>query len=410
VPRRLLPAALADRVVGRGRLLLDWWRRWPPVARDGLLAALLAASAFVPALANKGTRLGELPYRSVDGLAVLAALAQSLPLCVRRRWPVGVLAVCVTGFAVQELRGYQTFGGIGVIVALYNAAAYQSRFRGRLLAALSVGYVLLAWAEHRAGSAARSQDFTGFYLSLACCWLFGAWMRTRRQREAERHRLALDEERTGERARIARELHDVVTHHVTAMVVQADAARYLAADPHKPAANLDAISETGRRALHELRDLLGVLDPTRAAPLEQPPGLGRVAALVEQTRAAGQPIEFEARGRRPELSAGCELAAYRVVQEALTNALKYAAGRKTEVRLDYRPDAVEIAVTTATATATTDWPSRIAEVGGSGRGLAGLRERVELFGGWLAVGHDDDGFVVHARIPARAPDAPESPS
>ena len=377
--------------------------------RDGSFAALLGLLAFVPSLAHKGTRLGELPHRPVDALAVLAASAQSLPLVVRRRWPLGVLAAGVTGFAVQELRGYQSFASVGMVAALYSAAAHQSRFRRSLVAALSGGYVLLAWAEHRAGSAARLQDFAGFYLCATACWLVGSWIRGRRLREAERRRLALAEVRAAERARIARELHDVVTHHVTAMVVQAGAAQFLSANPEKLTASLEAIGETGRRALTELRELLGVLDPGRGAPLEQPPdpeqptGLEWIAALVEQTRAAGQPVEFASRGQPPQLSAGCRLAAYRVVQEALTNALKYAAGRTTQVRLDYRHDGVDIAVITAGR------PGRAATgVGGSGRGLAGLRERVELFGGWLVAGPDDiGGFTVHAHIPATAPDVLE---
>jgi signal transduction histidine kinase len=392
-----LLAARIGRVAGWARPFVRWWQGRPVVVRDVLPAAGLALLAFVPPLAHQGTRLGELPYRSADGVAVLAALAQSLPLAVRRRWPVGVLAVCVAGFVVQDLRGYQTFASIGLIAALYSAAAYQPRFRQRLVAALTAGYLLLAWAEHAAGSPAAPQDFVVFYLCLAACWLFGSWVRGQRQREAERRRLAAALIRTDERARIAHELHDVVTHHVTAMVVQANAAQFLAADPEKLGANLDAISVTGRLALTELRDLLGVLDPTRGAPLEQPPDLGQIAAMVEQTRAAGQPIQFETRGRLPQMGAGRNLAAYRVVQEALTNALKYAAGQRTQVRLEYRPDGVEIAVTTAGG------PHGRNPIGGSGRGLAGLRERVELFGGWLVAGPDDDGgFVVHARIPAEA--------
>jgi signal transduction histidine kinase len=356
----------------------------------------LALLAFAPPLVHQGTRLGELPYRPADVLAVLAALAQSLPLAVRRRWPVGVLAASVAGFVVQDVLGYQSFASLGLIVALYSAAAYRSRFRRGLAAALTAGYVLLAWAEHAAGSPADPQDFVIFYLCLAASWVFGSWVRAQRQREGERRRLAAAEVRTAERARIAREMHDVVTHHVTAMVVQANAAPFLAASPEKLATSLGAISETGRRALTELRDLLGVLDPTRDAPLEQLPGLEQVAALVEQTRAIGQPVEFGSRGRLPEMGAGRELAAYRVVQEALTNALKYAAGRRTDVRLNYGPDGAEITVTTA-------GPGRDNAVGGSGRGLAGLRERVELFGGSLTAGPDTDGgFAVHARIPAGA--------
>jgi signal transduction histidine kinase len=384
---------------------MRWWQRQPVLVRDGLPAVLLALLAFAPPLAHQGTRLGELPYRPADALAVLAALAQSLPLAVRRRSPLGVLTAAVAGFAVQDLRGYQSFASLGLIAALYSAAAYQQRFRRPVAGALTIAYVLLAVAEHAAGSPAAWQDFAVFYLCLAAGWLFGSWVRAQRQRDAERRRLAAAEVRTHERARIARELHDVVTHHVTAMVVQANAAAYLTANPERLATSLSAIGATGRRALTELRDLLGVLDPTRDVPLAQVPGLEQVAVLVEQTRAAGQPVEFGTRGQSPEMGAGRELAAYRVVQEALTNALKYAAGRRTEVFLDFRPDGAEITVTTAGV-------GRDDAIGGSGRGLAGLRERVELFGGTLTTGPGDDGgFAVHARIPAAAaPDIVESRS
>ncbi|WP_203923230.1 sensor histidine kinase [Rugosimonospora africana] len=411
------PTALAERVASGGRSLLRYWQARPVVVRDALPAVALALLAYCPPLARHGTRLGELPYRHTDAVAVLAALTQSLPLAARRRWPAGVLAACAAGFAVQDVRGYASFAGLGLILALYNGAAYQSRMRQPLVAALTAGYVLLAWAEHEAGSPAAPQDFVVFYLCLAACWLFGSWVRAQRQHDAERRRQATAEVRTAERARIARELHDVVTHHVTAIVVQANAAQYLVSQPEQLAANLGAISQTGRRALSELRDLLGVLDATRSAPLEQAPDLTEVAALVEQTRAAGQPVEFGSRGRQPELGAGREQAAYRVVQEALTNAMKYAAGRRTQVRLDYRPDGVDIAVTTAgpgphkpvekAADSTVENAADKAvgnnAVGGSGRGLVGLSERVELFGGSLTAGPDDTGgFAVRARIPAAA--------
>jgi signal transduction histidine kinase len=370
--------------------------------RDGLPAVLLALVALLPPLAGNGTRLGELPARPADAVAVLAVAAQSLPLAVRRRWPLGVLAAAAAGFAVQELRGYHSFAGLGMVVALYSAAAHQERWRWRLVAALSAGYVLLAAAEHAAGSPAQPQDFAGFYLALAACWLVGSHVRAQRHREAERRALAAAEVRSAERARIARELHDVVTHHVTAMVVQANAAQFLTADPDRLATNLDAIGQTGRRALTELRDLLGVLDPDRGAPIRQLPDLDQVGTLVEQARAAGQPVEFAACGRRPAMGAGPELAACRVVQEALTNALKYATGQPTRVRLEYQPDGVQIAVTTT-------GPGRNHRIGGSGRGLAGLRERVELFGGWLAAGPDEaGGFAVRAGIPAGGTDEPES--
>jgi signal transduction histidine kinase len=363
------------------------------MVRDGLLGAALAGLAFLPPLAGNGTRLGELPHRPADALAVLAVLAQTLPLVGRRRWPAACLAVVAGGFAVQELRGYATFASVGVLVALYSAGAHQRGHRRAVGAGAVLAYAGLAVAVHAAGSGARVVDFVVFGLCLAALWLAGAWMRGWRAAAAERQRVAAVQER----ARIARELHDVITHHVTAMVVQADAAPYLAADPERLGESLTAISDTGRRALGELRDLLGVLDPDRVAPEGDRPTLGSLGELVARTRAAGQPVELVEQGRPRGLGSGRELAAYRVVQEALTNAMKYAAGRPTVVRLEHRDDGVHIDVTTAGGDAA-------AAVGGSGRGLAGLRNRVEVFGGELSAGPaPGGGFTVAARIPAGDP-------
>ncbi len=157
-------------------------------------------------------------------------------------------------------------------------------------------------------------------------WLAGAGMRRWRADEAERRRLSAQVAVTAERARIARELHDVVTHHVTAMVVQADAAQYLLESaPDRAGESLTAISGTGRRALTELRSLLGVLEATGDAA-DRTPTLGKVSDLVEQARLSGQPIEWTEHGRPIEQSVDVELAVYRVVQESLTNALKHATG------------------------------------------------------------------------------------
>nr|WP_277611450.1 sensor histidine kinase [Streptomyces scabichelini] len=198
---------------------------------------------------------------------------------------------------------------------------------------------------------------------------------------------------------MARELHDVVTHHVTAMVVQAGAAQYLTESPDRLGEALDAINGTGRHALAELRFLLGVLEATGdSAPRERTPVPGRVPDLVEQTRAGGQPIELVEDGEQSAMAIGAQLAAYRVVQESLTNAVKYAAGRRTLVRLAHTPDWTDVEVTTA---GTADGALR----GGGphvsgGQGLTGLRDRVEMLGGEFAAGPGaEGGFRVHARIP-----------
>jgi signal transduction histidine kinase len=175
------------------------------------------------------------------------------------------------------------------------------------------------------------------------------------------------------------------------MVVQSDASQFVIADsPEQVVGDLAAISDTGRRTLAELRYFLGALDPVpEAGPA---PTIDRLRDLVEQIRSAGQPVELSEEGERRPMTHGAELAAYRVVQEGLTNALKHAAGRRTVVRVRHGDAAVDIEVST-------DGPgaeSRTAD----GRGLTGLRERVGVVGGELrAGGRPDGGFTVHARIP-----------
>jgi len=374
------------------RRLPDRWRRVDVTVRDLPFALLVATASLVPWLHNYGTRLGDLPDRRVDALVAGVVLLECLPLAVRRRWPAACLALVSIGFAIDQLRGYHTVAGTALPIAVMSAGAWLDRGRRVTVILATVAYVPLAIALDRAGSPEGVAGFVTFYIfGLALFWGIGVWLRQTRAVEAERRRHVAEATRLAERTRIARELHDVVTHHVTAIVVQANAARFVAG-PGPAADTLKAIGDTGRQALTELRDLLGVLDPTRPAPRDRLPGLGQVGELVASTRAAGQPVTLAEEGTLPEMGAGRELAAYRVVQESLTNALKYAAGQPTAVELTYRPDAVTITVHTGRAST--------GPGGGSGRGLAGLRERVELFGGELTAGpRADGGFLVHARVP-----------
>ncbi|XVV15633.1 sensor histidine kinase [Actinoplanes sp. CA-131856] len=375
-------------MIDRYAAAVTWWRARPRWARDGAGGLVLLALAFVPPVAAAGTRLGELPWRPVDVLGLVAAVAMTVPLAARRRWPAAVLGLVGLGFAVQELRGYQSAAGAALLVALYSAGAYQERFRPVVAGAAVIAYAGLCVGLRAAGSTARVQDYVIFFALVALAAVGGVVVRRRRAFDREQARAA-------ERARIARELHDVVTHHVTAIVVQANAARFVAG-PGPAADSLQVIGDSGKRALSELRDLLGVLDPERPAPRDRLPGLDQVGALVESTRAAGQPVTLVEGGTAPAMGAGRELAAYRVVQEALTNAMKYAAGQPTAVELDYQPDGVTVTVVT----------ERAAGGGagsGSGHGLAGLRQRVELFGGEMTAGpRPGGGFAVQAHVPSKA--------
>ncbi|WP_189317577.1 sensor histidine kinase [Streptomyces brasiliensis] len=393
------------------RAPLDWWEERDAFFKDGVLALVLALLAFVPTLSNIGGQIGDLPERPASVLSVGLVLAQTLPLAARRRWPAGCLAVVAGAFAVYQALGFATtFGSLGLYLALYSAGAHQVRVRRGLASVVSAGYAVLALVLDRLGSPQGIADYLAFYLTLAAFWLVGSTVRIRRVEEAQRRRLAAEVATAAERARIARELHDVVTHHVTAMVVQADAAQFvLTSAPEKAGEGLAAVSDTGRRALTELRYLLGVSEATGEsasadlARAERAPTLGRLGDLVEQARRSGQPVEFNEQGERRAQSVDVGLAAYRVVQEALTNAMKYAAGQLTRVVVRHGEDRIEIEVTTDGPTASWASAPAVREPGpGGGRGLAGLRARVRMVDGELEAGpRPEGGFGVRASIPSK---------
>ncbi|MDS0135053.1 MULTISPECIES: histidine kinase [unclassified Amycolatopsis] len=361
------------------------WRRLDVVVRDLPLGLLFLAASFLPVVQNHGTQLGGVPARPFDALAVVVVALESLPLAVRRRWPAACLTLVALGFAVDQFRGYHSVAGTALGVALVSAGAHLERRRRTTALVLSAAYVVLAIVLSPFGSEPVS-EFVTFFLLLVFAWGIGAWLRTTRAAEAGHRRRVAEATRAAERATIARELHDVVTHHVTAMVVQAEAARYLTAAPDRLDRTLTAITDTGRRAITDLRHLLDLLNPEHETP--SPGGLH---ALVEQARQAGQPVEFTEEGTPAESAGSADLVAYRVVQEALTNALKHAHGSRTEVEVHHGDRDIAVAVRTA--------GSGSVSPGGSGRGLAGLRERVGLLGGDFSADRDGAGFTVSARIP-----------
>ncbi|MGX7671474.1 sensor histidine kinase [Plantactinospora sp. DSM 117369] len=379
------------------RRVPDRWRRYDVTVRDLPFALLLAVASLLPALHGQGTQVGDLPTRPFDALAVAVIAVQALPLAVRRRWPAACLVLVSLGFVGDQLLGYHAFAGTALPIALLSAGAYLERHRRVAAVLLSAAYLPLAVALHRLGATEPVEGFVVFYLALVLAWRIGSWLRSTRAAEAERRHRVAEASRTAERTRIARELHDVVTHHVTAMVVQAEAARYLTAAPARLDETLSAITDTGRRAISDLRHLLDLLNPDHGTEARMP-SVGELHALVEQTRQAGQPVEFTEQGKPAESTGSAELAAYRVVQEALTNALKYAHGSRTVVQVQHGAREITVEVSTDGS------DSRTASPGGSGRGLAGLRERVDVLGGEFSADRQPGGgFVVRARIPAGSP-------
>ena len=387
------------------------WQAYDVTVRDLPLALAVAVAPLVPSLQSQGTELGGLPDHPADALTVVAVALQALPLAVRRRSPVVCLALVSVGFAIDQLVGYHTVAGIALPIAVLSAAAHLRDHRMVTAGAATVAYVALAAALERRGAAEGVSELATFYLLLVAAWAVGAWLRQTRVAEAEHRRHLAESTRSAERARIARELHDVVTHHVTAMVVQAEAARYVTADPARLDAALTAVTDTGRRAVGDLRHLLDVLDPAHgpgpaqgrdgaAGRDSRTPTVGEIVTLVEQARQAGQPVEYVLEGDPPQTPGSADVAAYRVVQEALTNALKHARGNRTLVRVRHGGDVVDVEVTTD-GPAPHRPPLGGGGLEGGGRGLAGLRERVDLLGGGLSAGPQAGGaFVVRARIPA----------
>ena len=386
-------------VTARLLAVRDWWRAYDPVVWDRWFAIVMTVLAFVPPLATMSAEFGDLPARPANAFSFVLVLAQTLPLAVRSRWPVACLAVVSAAFALYEGFGFPPeFGTVTLYFAIYSVGAHQQRFRRTIALIASAAYLGYAITADLLGSPDRPLDFLIFFLIFVAFWSLGAFVRARRAEEVERRRVAAIAATTAERARIARELHDVVTHHVTAIVVQADATQFLAESPDRVVTALTTIGGTGRRALTELRYLLDVLEATGESAGKPTPVEGTVRELVEQTRAGGQPIELTEDGDQPELPVGVGLAVYRVVQEGLTNAVKYAAGQPTEVRIGYRDGEVAVEVLNCAAPVPLSVGTRKALSGG--RGLTGLRDRVETLGGELSAGEQPDGrFLVHALIP-----------
>jgi signal transduction histidine kinase len=349
-----------------------------------------------------------------DPLSISLLLLETLPLLVRRRWPVAVLIVTLAATASHAwlVQGQVVNESFGSLVALFTVAERYDR-RAAVIAAIGVGVTFTAVIMGKGGSAAAIAGSVQTFLSVGVVLALGDWARTRRQyataieenarlqesgRE-ERSRRAVEDERE----RIARELHDIVTHHVSVIVIQAGAG-LIALDrrPEKARTALVAIDRTSRAALTDMRRMLGILGDVPGTPgtddaTRTPmPRLERLGELIEEVRAAGLPVELSLNGVGRPLDAGLELSAYRIVQEALTNALKHARGARARVRLSYEPMAIEIDITDQGGAGERD----LGEAGTSGgRGLIGMRERVALYGGDFEAGPTPTGFRVHARLP-----------
>ena len=368
-------------------------RVWPDlVSVDRILAVLLTVGAELAIwLGNDAAhhRLG----------AALIAPAMMAPIAVRRLYPT------LVGTAVPALGAFQ--------IGLWGGGAPQ--FVGQPVATFCALYALAVWTPPRRfafgmtvvvvsfltaslGPKGNLQSAVTFTVVTVVVMLLVRRVvgdRERRARVAERERdVAAREAVVEERARIARELHDVIAHHVSMIVVQAGAERRVLGDANASTREvLETVEQIGRGALTEMRRLLGMLRGEANEPLTPQPGLDDVPTLVGQLREAGLPVELRIDGERRELPVGIELSAYRIVQEALTNALKHAGDARATVHVRYGADSLELEIAD-------DGAGGITRASGGGHGLVGMRERVALYGGRLdASRRAEGGFVVRVRLP-----------
>jgi signal transduction histidine kinase len=369
---------------------------------DGLLGLLIAVVSLPGVMPEI-----EASRRDPDLWSVGLILLMTLPIAYRRIHPDVVMMT--TGFATiaYYALGYpDTLASLGTLIALYSVAAHGNR---KLAVQALIGTVIgLSISVLVAGA----EDFTmqiliSNYIIYGTAWVIGDNVRTRRaytlELEARASRLERERETRSreavidERRRIAREMHDVVAHNVSVMVVQAGAARkILDASPDDARDALSSIETTGRQALTEMRRLTGVLRSGKDNDKTPQPGLGHLEKLVEQTREAGLPVEVVVEGLPYELPQGADLSAFRIVQEALTNSLKHAGPSHAVVLLKYFPSKLEVRVTDDGHGAA----GRLGNGSLSGHGLIGMRERVAMFGGDLKTGPlPGGGYEVQATLP-----------
>jgi signal transduction histidine kinase len=370
-------------------------------AGDAVLAFLLAATSLVGILAG-----GDLSWGANRPLAIVLALASTVPVAWRARWPVpvAVLVLCANGGCVIAAAPHQA--ALQPFVALVLAAySVGSRAEGRsavlappALAAIAAAFFVAAVVDGQS----RGNVIPSF-VWLSAAWAVGRVLRGWRRRSAELELLnrELQEQRelqaqaavAVERGRIARELHDVIAHNVSMIVVQAGAAaRVLKGEQIHVREALEAIETTGRATVDEMRRLLGVLRRSEdGLALSPQPGLAELEKLVANVREAGLPVDLRVEGSARSLPAALDLTAYRIAQEALTNALKHAGSARAELTVRYEPTAIEIEVR--------DDGVGSGNGAGTGHGLIGMRERAALWGGRLDAGRTERGWVVRARLP-----------
>jgi signal transduction histidine kinase len=364
---------------------------------DALLLLLVATAEI---------KVWIVPWSGPKAVFIVASLLWTLPLLLRRRLP---FAAPVFAFAVQAgsafadpTLGAEATASLALLLAFWVVGAHNER--PQAIAGTAIGFASIAVVARVDERLGLEEAVSGILFGGAVSVIaYALQRRGKRTAELEERAALLEREREDteraavaeERRRIARELHDVIAHSVTLMTVQAGAARLLLAEnPERAREPVLSVEETGRHALAELRRLLGILRPDQSeASLAPQPGLARIDDLLTRTRRAGLPVELAVAGEPRVLPPGVDLTAYRIVQEALTNAHRHAGPARAHVFLRYGIEALELEVTN---------DGRIAPNGGDGigHGLVGMRERVELYDGTFEAGpRAGGGYAVRARLP-----------
>jgi len=399
--------AADERMINAVERRVKSWRV-PTIVGDVLLTLLVLASSLGSVLAGPDRVTGPLLWP-----AVALSLMQSLPLVARRRWPLVALGITATAVALALIFLPLTGGpgSLGLAVALYTVASRVERRISLRLAVLIAGVnaviLLVSALLGRPNSWPTLFILTAFIFA---SWSFGDNIRTRRAYLAglEERALRLEREKEenirraaqDERTRIARELHDVVAHHVSAIAVQAGAgAEIVERDPQRAREVLRFIQEASREALAEMRAMLNVLHSEEPGGDHAPqPTLAQIERLINQSRAAGLPVTLQVEGTPQALPEALDVSAYRIVQEALTNTLKHAGPAHARVVVRYKADELELEISDD-GRGVVDMPPGL----DAGRGLIGMRERVALFGGELETGPaPSQGFLVRACFPLKA--------
>ena len=390
----------------RTKHLIERIRGVNPHAVDALLALGFTAAALWTVAGRVG---GEDAYRNDDFFGIALLLLQTLPIAARSVAPLGALIVSVAAISLHVGVGYQGVpaGTFAALVILYSAASLTDIRQAIVAAVITAAGIAIYFTTDR-GDPGLTQAVTTF-ATYAVGWGLGIYARSRREytNVVEERASLLEREREArareavadERARIARELHDMVGHALNLIVIQSGGAqRVFQSKPELARESLVSIESTGRKALSDMERMLGILRGAEAADdgLSPQPGLSHVDDLAAQVSEAGLPVEVTVEGTPVPLPSSVDLSAYRIIQEALTNALKHAGPAHASVKIRHGSDSLELEITDDGHGVSGD---RAGDDKG-GRGLIGMRERAGMFGGELSFGpRPEGGYRVYVRLP-----------